>query len=81
MTALSIEISARKAGKTVKLEQAARGYLVLFRPNQTNHCPGCGHSQWFVGRVSAECGICATALPLAGDSQQTPLSGARRRHD
>ncbi len=65
--------------QSFKLDLSARGYVVLFRPDEPNHCPGCGHSQWFVGRVSAECGICGTALPLATDSQQTPVSGAARK--
>ncbi len=42
-----------------------RGYGIQYRENEVNHCPGCGRSHWFVGRVSAECGFCATALPLA----------------
>jgi hypothetical protein len=41
-----------------------RGYLVAYRENEVNHCPGCGRTHWYVGRVSAECGFCATALPL-----------------
>ena len=32
--------------------------------NEVNHCPGCGRSHWYVGRLSAECGFCGTALPL-----------------
>ncbi len=64
--------------KTFKLDLSARGYLVLFHPDETNHCPGCGHSQWYVGRVSAECGICGTALALA-DSQQSPVGNAPKK--
>lgn len=41
-----------------------RGYSVAYRENEVNHCPGCGRTHWYVGRVSAECGFCATALPL-----------------
>ncbi|MEA3009174.1 MAG: hypothetical protein QOJ91_866 [Sphingomonadales bacterium] len=41
-----------------------RGYCVAYRENEVNHCPGCGRTHWYVGRVSAECGFCATALPL-----------------
>jgi hypothetical protein len=41
-----------------------RGYSVVYRENEVNHCPGCGRTHWYVGRVSAECGFCATALPL-----------------
>jgi hypothetical protein len=55
-----------------KFDPAARGYQVLFRPNESNHCPGCGRAQWYVGRITAECVFCHTALPLAdthwGDS-------------
>ena len=67
-----------KPDQTFKLDLSARGYMVLFRPDETNHCPGCGHSQWYIGRMSAECGICGTALPLA-DSQQSPVSGAPQK--
>jgi hypothetical protein len=42
-----------------------RGYCPVYRDNQVNHCPGCGRTHWYVGRLSAECGFCATALPLA----------------
>lgn len=42
-----------------------RGYCVVYRDDEVNHCPGCGHTHWYVGRFSAECGFCATALPLA----------------
>jgi len=65
-------IKALKSEESFQLDLTARGYAVLFRPDQSNHCPGCGHSQWFVGRMSAECGICGTALPLA-DAQQSPV--------
>jgi hypothetical protein len=41
-----------------------RGYMVAYRENEVNHCPGCGRTHWYVGRVSAECGFCSTALPL-----------------
>ena len=42
-----------------------RGYHVVYRDHETNHCPGCGRSQWLIGRLMAECAFCATALPLA----------------
>jgi hypothetical protein len=44
---------------------AMRGYHAVYRQNETNHCPACGRSHWLVGRVSAECGFCAAALPFA----------------
>ena len=62
---------AIKTEHSYQLDLSARGYVVLFRPDQVNNCPGCGHSQWFVDRVSAECGICGPALPIA-DAQQSP---------
>lgn len=43
-------------------DPSLRGY----RPAYTSgcSCPGCGRSSWYVGRSSAECGFCATVLPL-----------------
>ena len=42
-----------------------RGYHAVYRENQVNHCPGCGRTHWMIGRILAECGFCATALPLS----------------
>lgn len=42
-----------------------RGHHIVYRANTSNHCPGCGHSNWYVGRINAECGFCETAVPLA----------------
>ena len=53
------------AERDFSAELAARGYQVLFRANESNRCPGCGRAQWFVGRITAECCFCGTALPLA----------------
>jgi PilZ domain len=44
---------------------AQRGHHIVYRANESNHCPGCGRSHWFIGRISAECGFCGTAIPLA----------------
>ena len=49
-----------------KVDPAKRGYVVAYRADQVNHCPGCGRSHWYVGRLSAECGFCGTALPILG---------------
>lgn len=46
-------------------DPAARGYHVVYRENSVNHCPGCGRTHWYIGRALAECGFCATALPLS----------------
>ncbi len=40
------------------------GYRIAYRMNEANHCPGCGRSHWLVGRLTAECAYCATALPI-----------------
>ena len=53
-----------KRGKTLPHDPARRGYHVAYREDQVNHCPGCGRSHWYIGRLSAECGFCGTALPL-----------------
>ena len=44
---------------------ARRGHHIVYRADSSNHCPGCGRSHWYVGRISAECGFCGTAVPLA----------------
>jgi hypothetical protein len=47
-------------------DPARRGYHAVYRQHEINRCPGCGRTHWLVGRISAECGFCATALPFAG---------------
>jgi hypothetical protein len=47
---------------------AQRGHHVIYRANEANRCPGCGRSHWYIGRISAECGFCGTAVPLAETS-------------
>lgn len=47
------------------IEQKLRGYGVLYRRGEVNHCPGCGGSCWWLGRLGAECGGCGTALDYA----------------
>lgn len=48
----------------------ARGYHAAYRDGEVNHCPGCGRSQWIIGRQSAECAFCSTALPLTDAHRQ-----------
>ena len=48
---------------------AKRGHHIVYRANEANHCPGCGRSHWYIGRISAECGFCGTAVPLAETSR------------
>lgn len=47
------------------MESVQRGYQPLYHLDIENRCPGCGKSHWHVGRMSAECAHCDTALPLA----------------
>ena len=56
--------------------RVARGYVLTYRPGQSNPCPGCGGVQWHVGRQTAECAYCATALPLA-DAGDRRVTGVR----
>ncbi len=53
-----------------EFDPAKRGYHAVYRDNEVNHCPGCGRTHWYVGRSLAECGVCATALPLKESSRQ-----------
>ena len=55
--------------KSFQVNPAARGYHAVYREQQVNHCPGCGRTHWFVGRLMAECAFCTTALPLAEASE------------
>ena len=41
------------------------GYVLVYHPGCINFCPGCARTHWHVGRHSAECAFCMTALPLA----------------
>jgi hypothetical protein len=57
---------------------AKRGHHIVYRANEANHCPGCGRSQWYIGRVSAECGFCGTAVPLAETSRHNSVPASPR---
>lgn len=54
------------AGQDMPHSPLLRGLRGLYRPDETNRCPGCARMHWIVGRFSAECAFCATALPLEG---------------
>ncbi|MEO7602943.1 MAG: hypothetical protein ABIS39_06750 [Sphingomicrobium sp.] len=49
-----------------------RGYHAIYRDGEINHCPGCGRTHWLIGRLSAECAFCTTALPLKEIATQNP---------
>ena len=61
----------------------ARGYHAVYHDGEINHCPGCGRTHWLIGRLSAECAFCSTALPLKEAANRGPApavvfwSGAR----
>jgi uncharacterized protein (DUF983 family) len=52
------------------IRNASTGYRVQYRRDQVNHCPGCGKSHWFVGRMDAECAFCGTALGIASNTSR-----------
>ncbi len=41
------------------------GFRIAYHRGITNHCPGCTQTQWIIGRITAQCAFCATAVPLA----------------
>jgi hypothetical protein len=59
-----------------------RGYMILYRPDQVNHCPGCGGTQWHVGRTGAECAYesCALALDFAESSSGSGTTQSKNLH-
>lgn len=61
---------------------AQLGYRIVYRMDEPNRCPGCGQSQWIVGRATAECAFCATAVPLEGGrSMGSGLFNSRGKTD
>jgi len=56
------------------IDLVQRGYQVVYHPGETNRCPGCGHSNWLIGRVTAQCGFCGTALALALSAPRLSIS-------
>ncbi len=57
-----------------------RGYHAVYREREVNHCPGCGRTHWLIGRMSAECAFCSTALPLAEASMRSHTGPAVIQH-
>src|SRR6476659_5759057 len=57
-----------RASPSFAASLAQRGHHIVYRANTDNQCPGCGRSHWYIGRISAECGFCGTAVPLAETS-------------
>ena len=61
---------ALAAGVAFARRIAERGFMPLYHSGDVNHCPGCGGKSWHVGRMSAECATCETAIPLADVAAQ-----------
>jgi hypothetical protein len=55
----------QRAERDFAFDPSRRGHHVVYRANETNFCPGCGRAQWHIGRMTAECGFCGTAVALA----------------
>lgn len=49
---------------STSLDFLSRPFSLVYRQNAVNHCPGCTHTNWLIGRMVAECAFCGTALPL-----------------
>ena len=41
-----------------------RQFRPVYHPDVINHCPGCGRTHWWIGRITAECAHCDTALMI-----------------
>ena len=54
------------------LDFLARPFALVYRQNAVNHCPGCTHTNWMIGRMVAECGFCGTVLPLRDSALLAP---------
>jgi hypothetical protein len=67
-----------RAAPSFAASLAARGHHIVYRAHESNHCPGCGRSNWYIGRISAECGFCGTAVPLAETSVVDAASASSR---
>ncbi len=57
-----------------------RGIQLPYWPDGINHCPGCGKTSWIIGRFSAECSFCTTALAMAHSGMLGVGTFARKHH-
>lgn len=80
------ECTMLRDSRRIPFNPSARGYHAVYRDGEVNHCPGCGRTHWHIGRMSAECAFCSTALPLREAFTHGPAtapvfwSGARRSY-
>lgn len=64
MTArLRIVAASDPAPRVFPHDPERRGLVVHYHGAETI-CPGCHRQQFWVGRLSAECAFCSTALPI-----------------
>jgi hypothetical protein len=68
----STMLSSIESRRTSPFNPSARGYHAVYHDGEINHCPGCGRTHWLIGRLSAECAFCSTALPLKEASNHGP---------
>lgn len=59
--------------------QPSSGYRPNYRAGEINRCPGCGRTHWMIGRATAECAYCATAVPLSAGGHRG--AGLFRNHE
>lgn len=74
-------VTMSHASRAEPFSAAARRPALLYRQNEVNHCPGCGGTAWIVGRATAQCVRCDTALPLilVASQPNRPLFTTRGR--
>jgi len=58
------------ASKNLSPAATPRGFRPLYHADSVNHCPACNRTHWHIGRATAECAFCETAIPLAISSLQ-----------
>lgn len=61
-----------------RFDPSLRGFHAQYRENEINYCPGCGRTHWHLGRITAECAFCATALPLR-ETRLPPVTITQRK--
>ena len=49
----------------IEFHQPQLGYRIHYHPGEVTHCPSCAKTQWIVGRLTAQCAFCATAVPIS----------------
>lgn len=54
-------------------------YALTYHSDTLNYCPSCSGTHWLIGRMTAQCAHCETALPLAqmGETPGIPLFVSR----